>query len=417
MRMSRVTPSGPRRGLSSIKLFFMCSSLFLLRWCGLGACAAPTAALRPAPAVAVASPAPEAVASAPPPLAAPSPPQEDEAPIPEVAPLCPGWAPGDRLALHVHAPLAAPRVAALTFDDGPHPSNTPKILDILAGAGAQATFFVTGTSVHDRTYALLQRMVAEGHTLANHGYFHDTALVTRRDEEGRAMIGRNLLLNQAVVDVALLARSPEDFRALYGRLVGAPWPQRARGEVLTRGWPALLASWAAILKERAAGQRPRPMIFVRLPGGAPYVGKGWHEEHVQAADQELARLGMVHVLWHSGVGDADPWRAPDERHDPARLTAALDSALRRGGIITLHDRAPVAPLRDVLRRASRVELVGLEHYIERTYGCQSAQARAALWLHHADAFDGSLCPWFCAAGEGIKKPPEGAPRGVLQGEP
>lgn len=63
------------------------------------------------------------------------------------------------------------RVVALTFDDGPHPTVTPAILDILAAHGARATFFLLGE--HCEKYpALVQRIVAEGHEAANHGYTH-----------------------------------------------------------------------------------------------------------------------------------------------------------------------------------------------------------------------------------------------------
>jgi peptidoglycan/xylan/chitin deacetylase (PgdA/CDA1 family) len=60
---------------------------------------------------------------------------------------------------------------ALTFDDGPHPEGTPAILEVLAAAGARATFFVVGEQV-ERRPALAARIVAEGHVVALHGYRH-----------------------------------------------------------------------------------------------------------------------------------------------------------------------------------------------------------------------------------------------------
>ena len=56
---------------------------------------------------------------------------------------------------------------ALTIDDGPHPTLTPRILDVLAEHEARATFFVMGRHVEGNE-ALLRRMVAEGHELGNH---------------------------------------------------------------------------------------------------------------------------------------------------------------------------------------------------------------------------------------------------------
>lgn len=63
------------------------------------------------------------------------------------------------------------KVVALTFDDGPHGTLTPKLLDLLQREGIHATFFVLGScaSVHPE---LLQRMAAEGHEVANHSWDH-----------------------------------------------------------------------------------------------------------------------------------------------------------------------------------------------------------------------------------------------------
>ena len=62
-------------------------------------------------------------------------------------------------------------VVAITFDDGPHPEGTPRMLEILAQAGESATFFVIGEQV-ERRPELVRRMIAEGHGVALHGYRH-----------------------------------------------------------------------------------------------------------------------------------------------------------------------------------------------------------------------------------------------------
>ena len=62
---------------------------------------------------------------------------------------------------------------ALTFDDGPNPTTTPIILDILAERGILATFFINGKRVTDATQrAILARMLEEGHIIANHSHNH-----------------------------------------------------------------------------------------------------------------------------------------------------------------------------------------------------------------------------------------------------
>ena len=60
---------------------------------------------------------------------------------------------------------------ALSYDDGPHPIHTPRILDLLKKYNAKATFFVLGSCVA-RNPHLLSRMVAEGHEVAIHTWTH-----------------------------------------------------------------------------------------------------------------------------------------------------------------------------------------------------------------------------------------------------
>ncbi len=62
-------------------------------------------------------------------------------------------------------------MVALTFDDGPETSVGNQIMDCLAAYGGKATFFVVGNRCPSRA-AELQRMVAEGHEVANHSYEH-----------------------------------------------------------------------------------------------------------------------------------------------------------------------------------------------------------------------------------------------------
>src|SRR5947208_9260955 len=60
---------------------------------------------------------------------------------------------------------------AITFDDGPDPRWTPKILDILKAANVKAVFFLVGTNA-ERYPKLVRRIVNEGHEMGNHTYYH-----------------------------------------------------------------------------------------------------------------------------------------------------------------------------------------------------------------------------------------------------
>ncbi len=65
----------------------------------------------------------------------------------------------------------ARRVLYLSFDDGPHPEHTPRLLDLLAAHGIRASFFLIGERA-ERHPAIVRRLVAEGHRLGNHSWSH-----------------------------------------------------------------------------------------------------------------------------------------------------------------------------------------------------------------------------------------------------
>jgi cellulose synthase/poly-beta-1,6-N-acetylglucosamine synthase-like glycosyltransferase/peptidoglycan/xylan/chitin deacetylase (PgdA/CDA1 family)/spore germination protein YaaH len=66
-----------------------------------------------------------------------------------------------------------PGLIALTFDDGPDPDWTPRILDILEREQVKATFFIVGQNGQSAP-ALVQRIVDEGHEIGNHSFTHPT---------------------------------------------------------------------------------------------------------------------------------------------------------------------------------------------------------------------------------------------------
>lgn len=60
----------------------------------------------------------------------------------------------------------------LTFDDGPHPIITPKIIDLLRRYDAKATFFCIGRNV-EANKDIFNMILKEGHSVGNHTYNHD----------------------------------------------------------------------------------------------------------------------------------------------------------------------------------------------------------------------------------------------------
>lgn len=72
-----------------------------------------------------------------------------------------------------HLKEGAVREVTLTFDDGPHPVQTPKLLDALAKFKIKAVFFVLGEKLEtEQGRAIIKRAVAEGHYIGNHSYSH-----------------------------------------------------------------------------------------------------------------------------------------------------------------------------------------------------------------------------------------------------
>jgi peptidoglycan/xylan/chitin deacetylase (PgdA/CDA1 family) len=73
---------------------------------------------------------------------------------------------GDRAVWHM--PRRSPPTVYLTYDDGPNPTTTPDLLDVLSREGVHATFFLIDRHVTEETAPIIQRMFAEGHAVALH---------------------------------------------------------------------------------------------------------------------------------------------------------------------------------------------------------------------------------------------------------
>ncbi|MBS1840343.1 MAG: glycosyltransferase [Acidobacteria bacterium] len=104
---------------------------------------------------------------------------------------------------------AVPRKLAITFDDGPDPRWTPKILDILKEKKVPATFFVIGLDA-SQWPQILRREYAEGHSIGNHTYTHPAF-----DEISPTQLRWELNLTQRLIGSTLGAKSIL-FRPPYG---------------------------------------------------------------------------------------------------------------------------------------------------------------------------------------------------------
>lgn len=102
------------------------------------------------------------------------------------------------LPILTHGPRDGDQVA-LTFDDGPHPETTPRLLALLAERGLKATFFVVGRQCEAHP-ELLAQILEQGHDVGNHTYSHDVLFALRSKKQVRAEIQRcqQVLADQGV---------------------------------------------------------------------------------------------------------------------------------------------------------------------------------------------------------------------------
>ncbi|HLX33299.1 MAG TPA: polysaccharide deacetylase family protein [Gaiellaceae bacterium] len=162
------------------------------------------------------------------------------------------FAPSRRL-FRVQAEIADPAAVALTFDDGPHPEGTPRVLELLRAANAQATFFLVGEQV-ERFPELAREIVDAGHEVAVHCFRHVNLMrrgpATTRDDLDRAA---------ATIGEATSAEL-RHYRPPYGILT-LPALRHARA----RGWQTVL--WRHDGRDWRADATPES-IAARLLGKA-----------------------------------------------------------------------------------------------------------------------------------------------------
>jgi len=148
-----------------------------------------------------------------------------------------------------------PGGVALTFDDGPDPRGTPAVLDILAGLGWRATFFVLGSQV-ERHPGLARRIAAEGHELALHGYTHINHLIRSPADVRRDLERAHLVLVDAT------GVQPRWYRPPYGVLSAGTLATTRRLGLQPVLWTAWGQDW-----RRTDGQRVAKTVLRDLADG------------------------------------------------------------------------------------------------------------------------------------------------------
>ncbi len=137
------------------------------------------------------------------------------------------------------------KTCALTFDDGPHPQNTPKLLDNLMATGARATFMLIGENIA-KQQDLVQREHDEGHSRGCHNWTHDNP----NDLSAETLRAYPTLCDKALKDA--IGLTPKFNRAPYGNFA----PMIAAKV----GWP--LIQWSTDAYDWSG--KPTSEVFAKI---------------------------------------------------------------------------------------------------------------------------------------------------------
>ncbi len=143
----------------------------------------------------------------------PPPPQQQQQfqPRPDAAQFIPRQlGPGLRTT-YTQCKVPGPYIA-MTFDDGPHPQNTPRLLDMLRERNIKATFFVIGTSAQAYP-SIIRRTLAEGHEIASHTRTH-----AKLSGLSDASVHREITGGNEAIFNASGGYRPQVFRPPYGAI-------------------------------------------------------------------------------------------------------------------------------------------------------------------------------------------------------
>lgn len=166
---------------------------------------------------------------------------------------------------------------SLTFDNGPEPDVTPRVLDVLAREQIRATFFVLGSKLAlPGRRALAERAAAEGHWIGNHTFSHGKSMGERAEPDAPEMeIGRTEEL------IGSLAHTPKFFRPNGGggKLGPHLLSARARDYLIARQYSVVLwnsipedwkdaEGWVARALAQCASQPWSLMVLHDIPSGA-----------------------------------------------------------------------------------------------------------------------------------------------------
>ena len=158
-----------------------------------------------------------------------------------------------------HMPRTAPPTVYLTFDDGPNPTTTPDLLDVLGAEGVHATFFLIDEHITDRTAPIVRRMFADGHAVALHTGTRSYMLMSPRD------LGETLSRAADRIEGMAGRRPCRAFRPHGGWRSGQMYEGLKKIDYKLVGWGWMLWDWNWFRERTADAIVPR--LATRARGG------------------------------------------------------------------------------------------------------------------------------------------------------
>jgi peptidoglycan-N-acetylglucosamine deacetylase len=162
------------------------------------------------------------------------------------------------------------KLLAITFDDGPSPDVTPRILDALREREARATFFVLGKHA-ERHPELVERMRNEGHEVASHGLDHSLLTFAGTAEVGRQLDDTERILTANGTEPSRLFRAPHGFRNPLVGIAAASRGYRVVG--WTKGvWDTARPGVETIVERSQRGFEPGGILLLHDADGSGHGG-------------------------------------------------------------------------------------------------------------------------------------------------
>ena len=287
--------------------------------------------------------------------------------------------------------VQAPGVVALTFDDGPDPQWTPRILDILRRNHVPATFFVIGTEAQ-KYPALLRAEAADGNVIGNHTYSHQNLSNLPGWRAETEMVGGAAVIESIIGSKPVLFRPPYGAGDRKGSDPGADaiaaklhdhvidwnddpndWTRPGTGEITQRVLDGATSRTVVLLHDGGgnrsqtvdalpaiiAGFRDRGFLFTTVDGldasvGSPYAARRGVVAQARGLaviaafrlEMALRRMALYLLLAIAGLSIlrivvSAPLALAQARHRRRRPLPPPPAGLRFSVVVPAHDEARV----------------------------------------------------------------------------